>query len=165
MTNWVTTYIESTECPECGADLTGLFPDPESRHWIDEATRDADNRAFAYTAHMHEAHRVLPELGDLVTYSWAWNGRILTSEVYRVGLIRENDDATEFARRMGAKVEPRYVTQYGLSGLTRRDQGCTPATGDDDRPVIFTIVKDAPPVEGDLFDLLDGWQDEEEDYS
>ncbi len=165
MTNWVTTYVDSTVCPECGADFSALFPAPELRHWIDAAARDADNRAFAYAAHMNEAHPVFPEVGDLVTYAAAWNGRILTSEVYRVESIDPAYDETEYARRMGAGVKPRYTTRYGLGGLTRRDQGCTPSTGDPYRPVIFTIVKDAPPVEGDLFDLIDGWQDEEEDYS
>lgn len=166
MTNWVTTYVDSTVCPKCGTDFTALFPAPALRHWIDAATRDADNRAFAYTAHMHEAHPVFPEVGDLVTYTDAWNGRLLTSEVYKVASIDKNYDVTEFARSMGAKVEPRDATRYGLSGLTRRDQGCTPFTGEPDRPVIFTIVKDAPPVEGDLFDLLDGcWDSNEEDYS
>lgn len=164
MTNWDSTVVEATECPECGADLAPYREGIPGLDWRDDEERENGTRAFALVAHMHDKHRVLPQVGDLVTYTSAWRGLMLTSEVYRVTAVYENYDEAEFARSMGADVEPRYVTRYGLGGLTRRDQGCTPSTGAKDHPVIFTIVKDAPPVEGDLFDLLE-WDTDEEDYS
>lgn len=164
MTKWDSAVVDVTVCPECGADLTPYRAEVSDLNWRDEQEKEAGTRAHALLAHKHDKHRVVPSVGDLVKYTAPWRGLAITSEVYRVGSIWEDYDEAEFARQMGADVPPRYRTRYGLAGLTRRDQGCTPSTGDPGRPIVFTIVQDAPPVEADLFDLLDDWDDEGEDY-
>lgn len=162
MTAWTSATVDVTVCPECGDELAPYRATAEQKHWLDADKQEADTRAHALLAHRHHKHRVAPAVGDLVTYTHVWNGLTLTSEVYRVAAIYENYDLTEFARSLGAELEPKFVTRYALDGLTARDRGCTPNTGLEEAPCVFEIVKDAPPVEGDLFDLLD-WNDESED--
>lgn len=165
MTKWTSVVVDATTCPGCGADLAPYRADVSDLDWRDEQEKESGTRAHALLAHQHDKHRVMPAVGDLVTYTAPWRGLAITSEVYRVDAIWENYDLREYARGLGRDLPPLMVTRYGLGGLRRRDQGCTPAVGEPKRPIVFTIVEDAPPVEADLFDLLDGWDDEGEDYS
>lgn len=156
MTKWIDE--EPVEvCPACGVDCAPWRgDDPGIGDPRDDAELESAWRAVALQAHRYEVHRVEVTLGDLVRYWAPWRGRILGSEVYRIDGIWANQDHHEFARSMGADVEPMIGTSYTLTNPARRDDRCFPFVGDPRRPITFELVESAPVVEVDLMDLL-GW--------
>lgn len=155
MTHWIEGDVLAS-CSDCGVDCAP-WRRPVALDWRDDAERESGHLAVALQAHRYEAHRVNPAVGDLVRYWSPWRGHILGSEVYQVASIHEEDDYHEYARSMGADVEPLIGTSYTLVNPSRRDDRCFPFVGDPDRPITFELVAEAPPVEADLLDLLGEW--------
>lgn len=144
-------------CVDCGARLEP-WSGPMDLDWRDDGERTRGGNALAIQAHRHDAHRVEPAVGDLVTYAMPWRGYVLVSEVYRVESIRPNVDHHDFARRMrGDDLAPLFGTSYTLVNPRRADDRCFPFFGDSDHPLTFELVTAAPPVETDLLDLLE-WE-------
>lgn len=161
MSEW-TSVLAGTACPRCGVDLSPWRLElRDALDWSDEEERENGMRAHAQVAHFHEAHRVCPAVGDLVTYTHAWRGFLnTTATVYEVRSVTENADFHDFARRMGdPDIEPLYTTRYGLVSPGRRSDYCLPNMGLPDDPIYFTIVTEAPAVQTNLFDLLD-WEED-----
>lgn len=147
------------ECPACGVDCTPWRGGAGICDPRDAGELEAGFRAIALQAHRFDAHRVDVTVGDLVRYWSPWRGLILGSEVYRVDGIWENEDHHDYARSMGADVEPLIGTSYTLVNPARRGDRCFPFVGDPTRPITFELVTSAPPVEVDLLELL-GWDAE-----
>lgn len=157
MTKWIEEPVVPT-CPTCGADTTRWRATFIDLDWRDDAECEDGYLAHALIAHRYAEHPVTVAVGDLVRYWSPWRGLVLGSEVYRVDSIRPDADFHDFARSMGAEVEPLIGTNYTLTNPGRRDDHCFPFVGDPARPIVFELVAEAPPVEVDLMDLL-GWEE------
>lgn len=157
MTAWEGFTPLAAVCPDCGAVLAqwqGPLGFSDSR---DEREVLHAGNALSIQSHRHDAHRVEPSVGDLVTYAMPWRGHILSSEVYRVDAIHPRDDFHAFARKMrGDDLEPLIGTSYTLVNPRRSDDRCFPFVGDPDHPITFEVRTSAPLVEQDLLELL-GW--------
>lgn len=156
MTKWLDETPVAV-CPSCGVDCTPWRPSFVDLDWRDDDECEAGYLAIALMAHRFDAHPVNVQLGDLVRYWTPWRGRILGSEVYRVDGIRADHDMHKYARAMrgGDDLAPLIGTSYSLVNPRRADDRCFPFVGEPDRPIVFEIVTEAPPVEVDLIDLLD----------
>jgi hypothetical protein len=93
--------------------------------------------------HRWAEHRVIPNVGDLIRYSAPWRGHVLTSDVYRVDAILRDEGAA--------------YDRMVLVNPHKSNDRCFPRLGDVGCPTTIQIVEEAPPVQTDLLDLLDGW--------
>ncbi|MGX1932063.1 hypothetical protein [Microbacterium resistens] len=147
-------------CPDCGADLHPLAEQvaPQPLDWRDERERELGHNALVVQTHRHEAHPVVPKVGDVVAYFAPWRGMILGNGPLVVRVVREHD-IHDYARSMGHTDLPVLMcTKYSLENPSRSGDYWLPSTGDPARPITFEILDEyiAPPVETTLFDLLGG---------